>query len=69
MHSARFACKKMKWDRKTRERELPGMEALSFTVLVALVSQQLAMVADVGSPSSLLCFDVFSSSSVFLFPC
>jgi hypothetical protein len=25
----------MKWETKTRERELPGMEALSFTVLVA----------------------------------
>ena len=32
---------------------------------VALVSRQPAMVADVGSPSSLLCFAVLSSSSVF----
>ena len=32
---------------------------------VALVSRQPAMVADVGSPSSLLCFVVLSFSSVF----
>jgi len=35
MHSAHSACKKMKWETKTRGRELPGMEALWFTVLVA----------------------------------
>jgi len=35
VHSARSACKERKWETKTRGRELPGMEALSFTVLVA----------------------------------
>jgi len=35
VHSAHSACKERKWETKTRGRELPGMEALSFTVLVA----------------------------------
>jgi hypothetical protein len=35
VHSAHSTCKKMKWETKTRGRELPGMEALSFTMLVA----------------------------------
>jgi len=35
VHSAHSVCKMMKQETKTRGRELPGMEALSFTVLVA----------------------------------
>ena len=41
------------------------MEALQFTVLVALASRQPAVVADVGPPNSFLCFGVLSSSPVF----
>jgi hypothetical protein len=72
VHCARFACKKMKWETKTRGRELPGMEALSFTVLVPHSGVGVAAVGcveDVDSPSSLLCFAMLSSSFVFCSPC
>ena len=46
---------------RQKGRELPGIEALSFTMLVVLVSRQPAMVANGVSPSSLLyfCYDIF----------
>jgi len=68
MHSARSACKKMNWkQRQGNENYLEWRRFRSrcWWLTVALVSRQPATVADVGSPSSLLCFDVLSSSSLF----
>jgi len=68
VHSARSACKTM--NRKKKQGGESCLEWRRFRsqfwwLTVVLVSRQSAVVADVGPPSSFLCFGVLSSSLVF----